>query len=310
MQKFKKKHILRALAFILCAAIFIATPILMANFGKDKKVVAEDSGMTVLNIWQIDCFEGGKGSRASYLQSVGDDFYKNNNCYITVTSLTSTAARENMKNGVVPDMISYGAGIYGIEGAIRGKTPYYCWCNGGYCFLTLEEGADFSDISKENTVINRGTENLADACALMCGINGADADKPTGAYVKLINGKYKYLLGTQRDIFRLKTRGVAFKIKPVTEFNDLYQNISITTGDSKRAAQAEKFIKFLLGKSDGISKLGMTVDGVKLYEDELSAMEGLSYDCTLKTPVSESAKNEIFSAISNCDKEKLKSLLI
>lgn len=310
MRKLKKEHISRVLAFILCVGITVAASIMMAATGSGKNVVADDGKMTVLNIWQIDSFEGGKGSRASYLQSVGNDFAGKSDCYVTVTTLTSSAARENMKLGKTPDLISYGAGIYGIESAIRGKTPYYCWCKGGYCFLTIDDGADFSDISRENTVINGGTENLASACALLCGIDGAAVEKPTGAYVKLINGKYKYLLGTQRDIYRLRTRGVAFKIKPVTEFNDLYQNISVTTNDPKRTVQAEKFIDFLLKKSEGISKLGLTVEGIKLYDDEMSAMEGLNYDCALKTPVSESAKNEINSAILNCDAKKLKSLLI
>ncbi|MDE6598046.1 MAG: hypothetical protein K2K60_05365 [Clostridia bacterium] len=262
--------------------------------------------MSVLNVWQIDSFEGGKGSRAAYLQNIGNEFSENSGCYVTVTSITATAARENLKSGNVPDLISYGAGTHGIESYIVGKTPYFCWCNGGYCVLTTTEGADFSDISAENTVINAGTDNLAEVCALFCGLNGADVEKPTGAYVKLINGKYKYLLGTQRDIYRLKTRGVAFAVKPVTEFNDLYQNISITSKNKAKIAQ--NFIAFLLKKRETVNKLGLITDGVKLYDDEMSVMEGLTYNYTLKATVSENTKTEINSAFNDGDIKKLKPL--
>lgn len=309
MRKLKKpKNLLQILLFCLCASVVIAVPV-MASL-QNKGSADTHTEMSVLNVWQIDSFEGGKGSRASYLQSIGDDFAKKYGCYIKVTALTSTAAKENLKLGNVPDLISFGAGICGIESYICGQTPFYTWCYGGYCMLSIEEGADFSDITTENTVINGGTENLSDAAALLCGVNGADVEKPTGAYVKLINGKYKYLLGTQRDIFRLKTRGVAFSVKPITEFNDLYQNISVTTQDSKKKLQADNYIKFLLSNSEKISKLGLMASGLNLYDDEMRAMEGLNYDCTLISPTSEQTKNQINSAIINNDIKKLKNLII
>lgn len=307
MPKALKRNIVRMLLFIICITVIISVPLMaMARSGGGS---AKDREMSVLEIWQIDSFEGGKGSRAAYLQKIGDAFSDLEDCYVTVTTLTSAAARENLKSGNAPDLISYGAGTYGIEGFIQGETPYYCWCRGGYCFLTVEQGADFSDISAENTVVNGGTENLAEAAALLCGINGAVVDKPTGAYVKLINGGFKYMLGTQRDIFRLKTRGVAFSVKPVTEFNDLYQNISITSTDKKRRAKAELFINFLLSKAETVSKLGLMVDGLQLYDDEMHLLENITYESRLSTPISEQTKSELKSAIRNCDVKKLKSLL-
>lgn len=275
-----------------------------------KKANAVSDEMTVLNVWQIDSFEGGKGSRAKYLQDLGKKFFKKNGCYVTVSSLSADAARLNLKNGNVPDLISYGAGTYGIESYIRGRLPYYCWCNGGYCYLSLDTNANFEDISVNNLIINGGTDNLADVTALLCGVNGAEKAKPTSAYVRLINGEFKYLLGTQRDIFRLRTRGVAFAVKPVTVFNDLYQNISVTCSNDKKAAYAERFIEFLLENGDGITSLGLMADGLRLYDDEMRLLEGLTYEYRLTSPISESMKNEINQSIINCDIKKLKNLLI
>ena len=306
MPRKKTQIIIRATLFILCAAILITVPALVAVTYSDKSDGNES--LTVLTIWQIDSFEGGKGSRTSYLQNIGSDFAKAGGCYINVISMTSSAALNNIALGTIPDMISYGAGMYGIENIICGKTTYFTWAHGGYCLLTIEENADFSDISAENTVINSGIDNLSAAAAILCGLNGAVTEKPTGAYVSLIAGKYKYLLGTQRDIYRLNTRGVSFKIRPIAEFNDLYQNISITTSNSTRQHLAIEYINYLLSRSDELTKLGL-MGQTKLYDGEMAQMENTNYEYKLLSPISEKTRNEIQEAITNSDIKKLKNLL-
>lgn len=306
MHKIKGKPLFRILIFTLCLVISISAPIMILTRGANARA---DRDMTVLSLWQIDGFEGGKGSRASYLQNAATEYAKQNDCYVVVTAVSADAARLNLNGGAKPDLISYGAGMFGLESYITGSTPFYTWCHGGYCFLTLDGNAKFDDISCENTVINGGTDNLSGAAALLCGVGSAVTDKPTGAYVKLINGKYKYLLGTQRDIYRLKTRGVAFSVKPITEFNDLYQNISVTATDYKKQILAQRFINYILGESKNLTKLGLMLDEINLYEDEMRALEGLEYDCKLISPINERMKNELTSAINNSDVKKLKKLL-
>ena len=119
MPKFKipinKTKIVRFLLFLLCFAVIISVPI-MATAKKTGN--ANTDQMTVLTLWQIDGFEGGKGSRATYLQNLADKFSKNSGCYITVNSLSADAARLNLSKGNIPDLISYGAGMYGIESHI------------------------------------------------------------------------------------------------------------------------------------------------------------------------------------------------
>lgn len=306
MTQKKNQIIVRTIFFILCAAILVSTPIMILlknskDSGNAKKLIA-------LSLWQVDGFEGGKGSRAGYLQNIGNRFSKQSRCYINVTSLTSSAALENIEAGNVPDLISYGAGMSGLESFIVGKTPYFVWAHGGYCFLSVDESADFTDIRAENTVINGGIDNLSSAAGLLCGVSGATVEKPTGAYVSLIMGKYKYLLGTQRDVFRLNTRGVSFKIKPVNEFNDLYQNISITSQSAEKQHYAEQFINYLLSESTELKKIGL-MGTTKLYDGELGELENLEYECRISYPVSQNTKTEILQAIADSDIKKLKSLL-
>lgn len=307
MQKINKNKVKRALWFVVLAAIIISAVCVLIP--ENNSAAADKTRMTALTVWQIDSFEGGKGSRAGYLKTIGESFAADNGCYITVTSLTADAARENLKLGTIPDLISYGAGTYGLESYLSGEKPYTSWCNGGYCLLTTDENADFTDATEQNCVINEGTGNLSDVCAVLLGLSGAQYEKPTSAYVRLIGGKYKYMLGTQRDVFRLRTRGVPYKLKPVTEFNDLYQNISVTSTDAKKIAFSEKFIDFLVKKSAEIYKLGLFAENFTIYNDDLHDMEGLMYECKLISPCSKETVDEIKSAAINNDVKKLKTIL-
>lgn len=306
MRRRKLKHLFRVLLCAVCLFIIVFVPVYGA--ATSKSATADDDGdLTVLNVWQIDNFEGGKGSRGAYLQKVGNEFSKDNDCYIVVTALTADAAKLNLGMGNVPDLISYGAGICGIESYLGGEKTV--WCYGGYCFLTTDDSADFSDISVENTVINGGTGNLATVAAVFSGVGGAQVQKPTEGYVNLINKKFKYLLGTQRDIYRLKTRGENFKIKPIDAFNDLYQNIAIITDNKKAKAFAQKYIAEVLAGADEIKSLGLMVEGRSIHDDEVKALEGISYTYTLRGALDESKKREIEIAAQNCDENKLKILL-
>lgn len=296
----------RIILLLLLVAVCIATPI-MATCRK-QNAVSEERGMQVLTLWQIDSFEGGKGSRAQYLQNKANEFFDGENCYLTVASLSADAARKNMKVGNIPDIISYGAGFYGLDKYVNAcDFAYKSWCRGGYCILSLTDN-DFKDVDEANTVINEGKDNLTKTCALLCGVEGAHFESSTSAYVSLINGKYKYLLGTQRDIFRLKTRGVSFSVKPITVFNDLYQNISILTNGEKYY-NCLKFINWLIENNNDLAKVGMIFDKKNIYDDEMQCMQDVSFDCTIKGFVSQSYLNEINSATKSNDINLLKKLL-
>lgn len=267
----------------------------------------EDDALQVLTLWQIDSFEGGRGSRAEYLRSLAQDFAKSANVYIEVTALSSDAARTNISAGVVPDIISYGAGFYGIESLVSegyGKA----WCRGAYCLIALS-GTDFSSVSTANTVINDGKDNLVSVAALFSGLQGADYAAPTSAYVSLISGEYEFLLGTQRDVIRLQTRGKSFEVKPLPEFNDLYQYISVLTCDGEKAAVAEEYINYVLSHGESLTRIGMLCDGETLYSDEMHALEGVDFSYTIPAVASSGAVDEIKKAARSGDINLLKSLL-
>lgn len=297
MKKFMPKIKIIICAF-LCGCLLLSFSI-MTFATKNEKVRLDKS---ILEIWQVDSFEGGKGSRADYLEQVGKEFAADM-CYVNVSALSAEGARLNIQKGNFPDIISYGAGMYGIERYISGYTT---WCRGSYCLLTIS--GDFSDIDIDNTIINKGKDNLISIASLFLGLQGAVEESPTGAYTKLLNGKYKYLLGTQRDIYRLKTRQAVFKVKGINEFNDLYQNVSIINASSKKEL-SQNFINFLLSKNKNLIKLGLFYDGGTNYDDEMKEIQSLKYKYKLSSPVSEEIKDKLLNCIKNKDINMIKTML-
>ena len=302
--KYFMRKILRFIKPLICFLLCVAVCLTFSLIAFKNEETSNAQEGAVLKLWQIDNFEGGKGSRAEYLKQLGEKFSKESGCFISVTALSAEAASLSLADGNIPDLISYGAGICGIESYI---SSYTTWCHGGYCLLTLDESCDFSDINSENTIINEGKDNFAGAAALMIGLKGAKYEKSTSAYVRLINGDYKYMLGTQRDIFRLKTRGVSFAVKPISQYNDLYQNISLTQ-NCEHKRQANEFINFILSKSSDIVKLGMIANGT-VYEDEMKVMTGLEYEYILTSPISLDTRKQFEKLISDGDINMLKNLL-
>ena len=60
LRKISIQEIFRIIAFALCLIILILAPIITTI---DNKNASGEDDITVMTLWQIDSFEGGKGSR-------------------------------------------------------------------------------------------------------------------------------------------------------------------------------------------------------------------------------------------------------
>ena len=227
----------------------------------------------ILTLWHIDTFEGGVGSRKQFLLSISRNFEKQNaGVLVMATEHTAESAEQAFKDGKRPDLISFGAGVdvkdlrpldvalpaYG--GGYNGVTYAVPWARGGYCII---ENPDYTGNKNEKPplIVSQGEYTNPLLAFLLSGKSETDFEilPPMDAYVKFVSGKARYLLGTQRDINRLMTRGTDFVSTPLNGYNDLYQYIAVTSGDAVKAEYAQKFVKFLL--SDDIQrnlhKIGM-----------------------------------------------------
>ena len=110
-------------------------------------------------------------------------------------------------------------------------------------------------------------------------------------------------------MFRLKTRNVAFSIKQVTEFNDLYQNISILTKDGDRYETCKRFAEYITENNSDINKLGLFSHNAEKCDDELQCLQGYNYEHTLQSPCSGEYLSALKDAAANNDLNKLKNLL-
>ena len=322
------KRIIRAIRTPLLCVLCVAVAIFAILYPMRDAVCEEgEAWRGVLRLWQIDSFEGGRGSRASFLNSVARRYETAGGMLVLVTQHTAESAENALRDGQVPDLISYGPGVGFVAdlarplpgfsfaaGALGGQTYAVPWCRGGYFLLTGE--GDFSDISAENTVIGEGRGASVRAAAALEGLVGTFAVQDSlQAYLSLIGGKYRYMVGTQRDVWRLRTRQFSFAAKPLAAYNDLLQYISVCAEDAHRYAASLAFLEVLLSQEvqQTLTTIGMMSIQYSIYADDavLSAAEEEGARSTVPAFISEEARAELDAcaqSVLNGDKSGAKKL--
>ena len=238
-------------ALLLAAAVIVFLP----------QTAEKAEARTVVRVWNIDTFEGGKGSRTAFLKSGAREL--KGEAYYLVTSYTLEGALSAFAEGEAPDVLSFGVGLSEFAerllplkrefagGELGGKTLAYPWCMGGYYLFSL---TDFEGDGR--TVLSVGGENLPAVAARLEGISGEETES-VAAYTGFLSGKYRYLLGTQRDVCRFQARGVSVQARPLTKYCDLYQYIGILSSEKRDASLA--FVEALLSPEvqGRLSQIGM-----------------------------------------------------
>ncbi len=296
-------------------AITILSVTALLSFLKTPVKEVKENEKIILRLWQIDSFEGGVGSRTDFLSKVAINFEKKNKeVFVMVTSHTIESATTMIESGNLPDMISFGAGFNEITNfALKLEKESFTysnigdncfavpWCRGGYAYFALGE-SDFMDISSENTLISQSGNGLGECVSVLEDRLGEyNALPSTSAYVKLIDGKYKYILGTQRDVFRFSSRGVSVSVKPVESFNDLYQYIAVTSSAENKIAKCLDFIYYLRSQEvqSQLTKIGLMSCSYQIYSSDNICM------CTLEKA---QIKNSILAYSSSSSIEEMRSL--
>lgn len=326
---------------IFTAVILTFTVLFTAFYGRYKigeqnlvKNPVEYKG--VLSVWQIDNFEGGTGSRKQFLLKVARNYEKKRQgVLVMVTNYTLNGAEQAMKEGKFPDMISYGNGL-NVSGAIELSCSKHClggtvgkkcfavaWCRGGYTLisnplLTENKTPDVID----NLLVSQGefTQPLTAFALENVSVKKLEVMQPMDAYVKFTAGKTPYFLGTQRDINRLKNRGFEFSFYPLSQFNDLYQYISVTTQDLQKNVYAQEFIEHLLSENvqKSLSEIGMFSPyfNAEYQDQDFISMQNVEMKKTISTFTPKEKLHELqdFSRLAVMGDDlalnKIKNLLI
>ena len=272
----------------LCLLVIAVSPFLI---NKNETVKNES---VILTVWHIDGFEGGKGSRYTFLREVASDFSRQNKgVNILVSSYTQSGANELIKKGKTADVTSYGGvgldlqnyaqelSISGVDGGVvNGKRYAVSYLKGGY--FVIKKGNGGSDI-----IISKG-ENLTPEIACLFSSVRANSyiiKSPLDAYTLFLTRKNATLIGTQRDIERLSNRNEEFTAEPINGYSDIYQYASVTTQKMENEYYARSFIEYLISKKvqEKVVKLKMlSVNKTGLYPDSvyLSALEKVDIQYT------------------------------
>lgn len=303
--------------FKIFTAIFCAFSVVFSvcfangKINEDKRLEEEKITSNILTIWQIDTFEGGTKSRRQFLTDVAKDFERQNQgVLIMVNSHTIESAENSFKSGIFPDIISYGNGLELKEvtelkaditfkgGVIEEKNYAVPWCRGGYFLIANPKKVKSIEDKIQNLIVSQSEFTLPTLALYKEGLLAEKISvyKPLDAYVNFVSGNGEWLLGTQRDLERLSRRGMEVLVKPILEYNDLYQYVSILSKGEKNIEYAEKFINLLLSEK---------------YQKKLTDIKMMSafYEIGYSSPILESEKKINFLTVPiYVEKQKIKEI--
>ena len=327
----KKNKIIQIILIMCSMIIVLLSPTVFYNKITTDSYFSPQEYQGIIRLWHIDTFEGGKGSRAEFLSKRALEYEnKNSGQLILVSNHTIESAKTAFKKGEYPDLISYGVGFEDIAlisyplnnlnfkgGNILGESYAYPWCYGSYAIFSFKSEIDLDNLSGKAVFNSSGGITAA---ALQNIKLDYDVKEPIDAYVDFINGKYDYLIGTQRDICRFQSRNLNIYMQPLNYYSDLYQYISLLTKDTVKSAIAKKFINYLLSSNSQkkLTALSMMSADNKIYTDNenMRLLENANITSTIsafieKTSLSNFYSNAVSALDGNSDAvKKIKNILI
>ena len=240
-----------AFSSLLCLNRFNNTPLIEGN----------NNTLQIYEWWHIESFEGGGANRQNYLNQLALTYEKENP---TTLFMVKRIEAEQLKNALsqnIPHLISFSEQVaqivlpylnsfdneYNIQdnylesATFNSKLMALPFIASGYCYFTKTN-------SKDNLNLYTANNNLHNATSLVENktINNNQILTSYECYSKFVNSNNIKLLGTARDLFRIKNLEslgrFSVTYEPVSNFTDLIQYLGKTTNDNEVA----KFIDFLM----------------------------------------------------------------
>lgn len=249
----------------------------------------------ILTLWHVETFEGGVGSRGDFITGRAVEFGKKGR-HVLVKTHTIESAKESLKKGEKPDLVSFGIGAdfvvpmaKRVTLTVAGekvKSRAFVWAQGGY-FLFRKSG---DETPIKTLTISDGGKNLPLGAANLTGVKYENIEtvKSTDAYLKLISGNTDAMLGTQRDIRRFTVKNFAYTATPLEKYNDLYQYVAITSDDEDKLPTAKAFAEYLLSEKTAkkISSLYMIPRYFSLTDSPLQSYDASKNEKTISPFIS------------------------
>lgn len=269
----------------------------------------------VLDLCHVETFEGGSASRSGFLKRQAEKFNKqNNNFFVSVTTMSLDEFELNIDRGYSADLYSFGTGAGSFiqnklqplkkqsniredlqkNATISGKIYAYPYLLSGYAVISYESltaqdetfTAKLTSHKQGKKIINGtifGTGVTNPAQALVCRDIKLQAEDVTTedttylAYSNFLKKTTKSLVGTARDVARIKNREQNGNISPckyeyLSGYSDLVQYIGVSNNlDKAKSEVATSFATFLLSDSvqKDIANYGLfSATNLKIYESD------------------------------------------
>lgn len=276
-----------AFSLIFCLARFNNIPLISKN--KQK--------LQVYELWHIESFEGGGKSRQNYLNSLALSYEKENPTQLFMIKLIDSDNIDVALQQSTPDLISFSEQVakivlpylkelnkeYNVRDSLLESATYnrklmaIPYIASGYCYFTKTD-------SNTNLSIYTGNNNLHNATNLVNEtINNGQTLSSYECYSKFVNSSNIKLLGTARDLFRIKNLEnlgrFSVDYSPVSTFTDLIQYLGVTSSNKN----VLKFVDFVMQDSNQIKLADLSLfstKNLKLYTETVySQMESSLTSC-------------------------------
>lgn len=239
-----------AFSILFCLNKFNNTPLISGN----------NNNLQIYEWWHIESFEGGGANRQNYLNQLALNYEKENPTILFMVKSIESDQLEKALTQSKPHLISFSEQVakivlphlkeftneYNIQNnflesaTLNGKLMALPFIASGYCYFTKNNSQNLNLFTANN--------NLHNALSLTSGeiVNNNQTLSSYECYTKFVNSNNIKLLGTARDLFRIKNLESLgrFNInyEPVSTFTDLVQYLGKTV-DNK---DITKFIDFIM----------------------------------------------------------------
>ena len=234
---------------LLCFFVAFSLLVCINKFNKIPLIEDNQSSLEILELWHIESFEGGGANRQNYLNQLALEYQKQNPTTLIMVKQISADQLHDALQLKTPHLISFSEQVattvlpylqevnsefnvcdnYIQSAKYNGKLLAVPFIASGYCY--------FNKINNTNTSIYTANNNLHSAISLVSNqtVNNGQTLSSYQCYSKFVNNSNIQLLGTARDLFRIKnleTLGrFSVNYQPVSSFTDLIQYIGTTSNN-------------------------------------------------------------------------------
>lgn len=294
MFSFKKIFNISLIVFFVAFSVFIC----LNKFDNTTHILGNEDNLQIYEWWHIESFEGGGANRQNYLNNLCLQYEKNNPTKLFIVKSVEADQLADALTKSTPHLISFSEQVakivlphlqpfeeeYNIQdnflesSKFNGKLMALPFIASGYCYFTKTSTSQDLNLYTANN-------NLHNALSLVAGqeVNNNQTLSSYECYTRFVNNSNIKLLGTARDLFRIKNLENIGRLtatyEPVSTFTDLIQYVGVTTNDKNVLS----FVDFVMSdeSQNKLANLSLfSTKHLKLYSDTLySSMEQAIKSC-------------------------------